>query len=100
MMSEEKQIEEMADILEKAKSNALATIGSMHAGFGMWYATALYNAGYRKQSVGEWIRVAAFNDGVLNTVKCSACGVYQPHGCWDYHPYCPRCGAKMKGGAE
>lgn len=35
------QIEEMAEVLEKAKIDALATIGSMNNGFGMWYAQAL-----------------------------------------------------------
>lgn len=54
-MSEKTQIEEMANVLEKAKIDALATIGSMNHGFGMWYAQALYNDGYRKQS--EWISV-------------------------------------------
>ena len=46
-MSKEKQIEEMAEDLETAKVNALATIGSMNDGFGAWYAKALYNAGWR-----------------------------------------------------
>lgn len=54
-MSEKTQIEEMANVIEKAKIDALATIGSMNHGFGMWYAQALYNDGYRKQS--EWISV-------------------------------------------
>lgn len=49
------QIEEMAEVLENAKIDARATIGSMNNGFGVWYAQALYNAGYRKQS--EWISV-------------------------------------------
>ena len=48
-------VEEMAEVLEEAKINAHATIGSMNGGFGMWYAEALYNAGYRRQS--EWISV-------------------------------------------
>lgn len=55
-MSKEKQIEEMADVLDNAKMDARATIGSMNHGFGIWYANALYTAGYRKQS--EWISVA------------------------------------------
>lgn len=49
------QIEEMAEVLENAKIDARATIGSMNNGFGVWYAQALYNAGYRKHS--EWISV-------------------------------------------
>lgn len=49
------QIEKMAMVLDEAKIDARATIGSMNYGFGMWYAKALYNAVYRKQS--EWISV-------------------------------------------
>ena len=66
--------------------------------FTHFVANKLYNAGYRKQSEGKWIKVAAYNDGVLNTAKCSVCGTYQHVGLWDYHPYCPHCGAKMEGG--
>ena len=61
---------------------------------------ALYNAGYRKQSEGEWIK----KDGFL---VCSECDATKPiafstvlkityYKC----DYCNRCGAKMKGGAE
>lgn len=52
--NEKQAIAEMANILEQAKIDAHATIGSMNYGFGMWYAKACYNAGYRKQ---EWISV-------------------------------------------
>ena len=99
-MSREKQIEEMAKVCtnkckECHNEECRKSTQSQHC-----IAENLYNASYRKQRVGEWIRVAAFNDGVLNTVKCSACGIYQPLGCWDYHPYCPFCGAKMGGGED
>ena len=92
-MNKEKQIEEMADVLERAKVNACATIGSMNSGFGMWYATALYTEGYRKQSEGEWI---TDEEGYIT---CSNCG--EEH-TWDEFrpPYCDMCGARMKGGAE
>jgi hypothetical protein len=46
---------------------------------------------------GRWERVAAYNDGVLNTVACSVCKTYQPIGAWDYYPYCMHCGAEMDG---
>ena len=48
MTDREKQIEEMAQVLETAKIKALATIGSLNNGFGEWYAKALHNADYRK----------------------------------------------------
>lgn len=54
-------------------------------------------AKFEEKNEGEWVKVAAYNDGVLNTVKCSVCRTYQPIGDWDYTTYCPFCGAKMKG---
>lgn len=58
-------------------------------------ATLLYNAGYRKQSEGEWV-------GTYNLRHCSKCGNvvnFNNVSSWLYN-YCPNCGAKMKGGAE
>lgn len=51
---------------------------------------------------GEWVKAAAYNDGIFNTVKCSICETFQPIGEWDWQVYCPNCGAKMdlKEGAE
>lgn len=63
-------------------------------------AEALYNAGYRKQSEGEWIEKDDGFGGVY--YDCTACGCS-----WttiDGTPFennmnfCPECGAKMKGG--
>ena len=61
----------------------------------------LYNAGYRKQSVGEW---KVDGNDYNRRAQCSNCekeyavqrGMLQLH----RFPYCPNCGAKMKGGAE
>lgn len=52
-------------------------------------AEYLYNAGYRKQSVGKWKPILA----VCNRGMCSNCneiGAVR----WNF---CPNCGAKMKG---
>lgn len=59
-------------------------------------AEALYNAGYRKQSEGEWIWV---ENGEADYEKYWVCSVCKEH---DFvkTKYCPNCGAKMKGGAE
>ena len=102
-MSKEKQIEEMTEIIKPVKDYIMQgrdTIGEYWIGerHSKKIAHALYNAGYRKQSEGEWIQVAAYNDGVLNTVKCSVCGTYQMVNYWMYYPHCMHCGAKMKEG--
>ena len=58
-------------------------------------AETFYNAGYRKQSEGEWI-----GNGYLK--HCSKCGNvvnFNNVSRWLYN-FCPNCGAKMKGGAE
>ena len=49
-MNREKQIEEMANAYYEAMLKARGTIGSMNGGAPKWYATELYNAGYRKAS--------------------------------------------------
>ena len=99
-MSKENQIdkqavEEMARVIEqKCNRDCIPSCDEC-------IAQTLYNAGYRKQSVGEWVTLdECANEGVY----CSACHkkVYKK----DYanvkarSPYCPNCGAKMKGGAE
>ena len=59
-------------------------------------AQRLYNAGYRKQSEGEWIQ----SDIPQEKYVCSVCG----GACWYYDyqgevaksRFCPNCGAKMR----
>lgn len=86
-MSKEKQIEEMAKDL--AKHSFFYNGGCL-----MNYsntAKLLYNAGYRKQSEGEWIDV---EDTFLYRYKCSLCGEIK---LGKMTNFCPNCGAKMKG---
>ena len=57
---------------------------------------AIYNAGYRKQSVGEWkehVRVSKEGKPLLRHYQCNLCGVYLA----TQANFCPNCGAKMKG---
>ncbi len=96
-MDEKKQIEEMAKALYDIVN---ARRGKMSM---LDLATDLYNAGYRKQSEGEWkIKVGPLlND---KKISCSICGYKEYRGpawekSWGLYPYCPSCGAKMKGGA-
>ena len=94
-MSKEKQIEEMAEVYYKARLKARETLGSMNEGEEMWYSKAFFEAGYRKQSEGEWQTAP---DG---TRWCSECGhdaTYTFDGTEICGVACPFCGAKMKGG--
>lgn len=73
-------------------------------------AEVIYNAGYRKQSEGEWLSAYAYavKLGVTDAAKleelkgdkwwkfCSRC---EQQVRW-YFNFCPNCGAKMKGGAD
>ena len=71
-------------------------------------AEALYTAGYRKQSVGEW--KDRYNGKYANSLYvCSICDgksllathrneLLTPTVKQILTPYCPHCGAKMKGG--
>ena len=93
MMSKEKQIEEMAEIMRHSCEKECRR--NKYGEFDCEYCEAelLYNAGYRKQIEAEWI---TDEEGY---VTCSNCG--EEH-TWDEFrpPYCDMCGARMKGGAE
>jgi DNA-directed RNA polymerase subunit RPC12/RpoP len=98
-MSKEKQIEEMAKVLEiteRKKMDSHCDLPSVEE-----YATDLYNAGYRKQCEGEWID--KYQGMYANQLyKCSVCGetAFHDDKRWFLTNFCPNCGAKMKGGAE
>ena len=80
-----KQIEEMAETI-------LDFVHIKHNQFSMQdLAKALYNAGYRKQSEGEW----TYSEN-KKTMKCTRCRMRMKT--YDVRRYCPNCGAKMKGG--
>lgn len=94
---EKQAIEEMATFLWK--NTLIHTEDLCHD-----VAETLYNAGYRKQGEGEWIRQEKKNGRVSPEAVCSNCGrdvEYQViDGKWSFENYCSHCGAKMKGGAE
>ena len=98
-MSKEKQIEKMAKIIAR-RSVAFRNPNIAFMPTATKTAESLYNAGYRKQSEGEWIIT---NNRDLEIIReCSNCHskTYFP-----YNPimhcrkpqYCEDCGAKMKG---
>ena len=111
-MSKEKQIEEMAKIIcaDSANNGLCEKCGFNKGRWKFKDAESIYNAGYRKQSEGEWID--KFKGEFVNPIYvCSLCGkgtLLKPHinelGNIEMvsalSSYCPNCGAKMKGGAE
>ena len=101
-MTKEKQIEEMAHSLCCQECGCAECESDYRCEFSV-ECEILYNAGYRKQSEGEW------RSELIR--RCDWKGreqqYFQPNSCSICHnavatrtPFCPNCGAKMKGGAE
>ena len=95
-MSREKQIEKIKDCIDSVYGCDCAYYGVE----GMAIAQALVNAGYRKQSEGEWVehieKPKWLEDDVDVFYECSVCKTQSPAPT----KFCPNCGARMKGGAE
>ena len=95
-MNKEKQIEEMAKFicdLDETCEECQKSYNEKYAKVPCWMrdiAENLYNAGYRKQSEGEWKPIMT----MCNRGECAKCGEIGAMR-WKY---CPNCGAKMKGG--
>ena len=102
-MSKE-QIEEMANEINEMEEPNAHYYGrnlKMHEAFADCFAIAkhLYSKDYRKQREGEWID--QYQGKYVNQLyKCSICGdtAFHDDKRWFLTPYCPNCGAKMKGG--
>lgn len=75
-----KQIEEMAGLMTEGARPAMED------------AERLYEAGYRKQSEGEWVKDE--KSKFKHRYHCTACDFYLI-GAPTKH--CPNCGARMKG---
>ena len=102
-MTEEKQIEfEMAEMLEIiAKARKLYANDVTDHTENDYIREALLDAGYRKQVEGEWIDVhhmSRSNKGRYTSYYTYTCGVCKESNGRRKTPYCPHCGAKMKGG--
>jgi hypothetical protein len=97
-MSKEKQIEEMAKAMcRNGMSNGNCAMDDDPCALECVYgccAESLYNAGYRKQSEGEWHFYSDdFSGKQVTGWICGNCNKYSTGLC----NYCPECGAKMKG---
>lgn len=93
MVDKDNQIEEMANDIW-----ASCPTPDMNIGEATYTAEKLYNAGYRKQIEAKWIEHLHFNfeGGYSGShYECSNCHYDD---CYEETPYCPYCGAKMKGG--
>ncbi|MEE1046061.1 MAG: hypothetical protein U0M60_01415 [Clostridia bacterium] len=94
-MSKEKQIEEMAEIMSHSCEGECFTNKDGLTDCAVCEACLLYEAGYRKQSEGEWILTQEkrlFGDKYYT---CSNCQSINPT--MIKFNYCFNCGAKMKG---
>ena len=96
-MSKEKQIEEMAKVIDEF-TEPLSARDIHKADFSEQFAEHLYNAGYCKKSKGEWIVTGTSN---YRRAQCSVCkkeyavqkGMLQ----LQTFPFCPSCGAMLSG---
>lgn len=83
-MSKEKQIiEEMAVLIYTGRSLQRPYVE---------IAECLYKEGYRKQSEGEWKKLSKYSEPICTICKKSPCQYFGM-----LPPFCPNCGAKMKG---
>ena len=106
-MSREKQIEDMANILWHIPHGYnLNSYNDCEV-----IAECIYDDGYyRKQSVGEWIDThhGKYENPIYACSQCGKGTLLKPHINELYNmemiqalsPFCPNCGAKMKGGAK
>ena len=91
-----KQISEIAKILTEYEDCGDCKNCNYHDVCGeKRQAINLYNAGYRKQSEGEWIQDAESN--FVHRYHCSVCNFYL---IGEPTKYCEDCGAKMKGESD
>ena len=97
ILEEEKQIEEMAKVMCKYHNREKCKKCGEHPYCSIpLYAEDLYNAGYRKQSEGEW------NDNIIGFCNvCMNCGAIVERNAIKNNSgklnYCPNCGARMRG---
>ena len=98
MNNEKQQIEEMVKIIDGSLMSVLGA--RLNDDILVRLAEYHYNAGYRKQSEGEWKPYKDyFTEIQIGWIcsKCSAVSYDLSNGDTDF---CPNCGARMKGGVQ
>ena len=97
-MSKEKQIEEMAEIMSHSCEGECFTNKDGLTDCEVCEARLLYEAGYRKQSEGEWEKFEGERFICSNCAKVFGLGstatIHDVKRVWNF---CPNCIAKMKG---
>ena len=92
-MEKQQKIVEMAKDICRVQHNCDNVCKPISACDALRYAERVVEAGYVKQSEGEWIS----RGDMFEVFACSVCG-----GTVDFKfqktSFCPNCGAKMKGG--
>ena len=93
MMEKQQKILDMAKDICRVKLNCNDVCNPISACDALRYAERAVEAGYVKQSEGEWEKFQELYPRYV----CTAC-----HHLYNNKEYkfCPSCGAKMKGGAE
>lgn len=102
-MSKEKQIEEMADNLLTCHTEFESGVGEIYTDYNTT-AQKMFAKGYRKQIDGEWVlehetygKMICSNCKEEAPIKTVVDRTYTRHILYDKKPFCPNCGAKMKG---
>lgn len=95
-MDKQQQVLEMAKDICRVKLNCNDVCNPISACDALKYAERAVEAGYSKQSEGEWISNEL--GGYKYAFYCSECGWVDGYPFNDRHKFCPNCGARMKGG--
>lgn len=98
-MEKQQQILQMAKDICRVKLNCNDVCNPISACDALKYAERAVEAGYSKQSEGEWkFEWDPIKDPKKYFIRivCSCCGLKTGQ----VSNFCPQCGAKMKGGAE
>ena len=99
-MSEEQKRDELTEIIIKASEEWLKLYGRQHLHLehkAEHIAAAVNNAGYRKQSEGEWVMSEWGDDAACSECGCDPYDFKEPLQNPEIAQYCPGCGAKMRG---